>query len=84
LVLAHSWEKLHVQLLLGNNICSRGYIILATCANPLAWWWIKKSQLPNVGFLAKQILHISRLKLIKTKCVFNLVHVLIVLKHCRL
>jgi hypothetical protein len=29
-----------------------------TCANPLTWWWIHRSQFPNVGVFAKQILGI--------------------------
>jgi hypothetical protein len=31
-----------------------------TCDDPLAFWWIHKSQFPNVGFLSKQILGIFR------------------------
>jgi hypothetical protein len=34
------------------------FATLATCVDPLAWWWIHENQFPNVGFLAKQILKI--------------------------
>jgi uncharacterized Tic20 family protein len=61
----------------------RLFVSHVTCVDPLAWWWIHKTQFPNVSFLAKQILGIPRSQ-IETKCVFNLVSVLIALRHCRL
>jgi hypothetical protein len=61
----------------------RLYVILITCVDPLAWWWIHETQFPNVSFFAKQILGISRSQ-IETEHVFNLVGVLTALRRCRL
>jgi hypothetical protein len=43
-------------------------------------WQSHEDQFPNVSFLAKQILGIPRSQ-IKTKCVLNLVGMLIALQH---
>jgi hypothetical protein len=63
------------------SLFKRLFIVLATCVDPLTWWCIHKTQFPNVGFLAKQILGILGSQ-IETECVFNLVNVLIALQHC--
>jgi hypothetical protein len=40
------------------SLLRRLSISLATCVDPLAWWWIHETQFSNVSFFAKQILGI--------------------------
>jgi uncharacterized Tic20 family protein len=72
-----SMEESSCALVVGElSLFKRLYVLLATCVDPLAWWWIHETESPNVSFFAKQILEIERM--------FNLVGVLTTLKCCRL
>jgi hypothetical protein len=80
----HLWKSHHVHFVVGGlSLFKRLFIFLATCVDPLAWWWIHETQFPNVSLLAKQILKIIGSQ-IEIECVFNLVDVLTTLRHCRL
>jgi hypothetical protein len=54
-----SMEESSHALVVGElSLLGRLSISLATCVDPLAWWWIHETQFPNVSFFAKQILGI--------------------------
>ncbi len=77
-------EESSCALVVGElSLLNRLYITPTTCVDPLAWWWIHETQSSNVSFLAKKKLGILESQ-IETKCVFNLVGVLIALRGCRL
>jgi hypothetical protein len=50
------------EVLVVRELClfRRLFVISTACVNPLVWWCIQEIQFPNVDFLAKQILGISR------------------------
>jgi hypothetical protein len=50
------------EVLVVRELClfRRLFVISTACVNPLVWWCIQEIQVPNVDFLAKQILGISR------------------------
>jgi uncharacterized Tic20 family protein len=51
-----SMEESSCALVVGElSLFMKLYVFLATCVDPLAWWWIHETQFPNVSFLAKQI-----------------------------
>ncbi len=84
LVWMHLWKSHHVHFVVGGlSLFKRLFIFLATCVDPLAWWWIHETQFPNVSLLAKQILKIIGSQ-IEIECVFNLARILITLRHCKL
>jgi uncharacterized Tic20 family protein len=70
--------KKHSQTLVARELFLfwRLFIPLSKCLDPLAWWRTHESELPNVGFLPKQILEILRFQ-IETKQMVSLVGVLI-------
>ncbi len=79
-----SMEKSSCELVVGElSLFMRLYVTIATCVNPLVWWWIHETQFPSVSFLAKQALKILGPH-IEIKCVFNLASMLTTLRCCRL
>jgi hypothetical protein len=75
-----SMEKSSCALVVKLSLFRRLSISLATCVDPLAWWWIHETQFPNVSFLVKQLLRILGSQ-IEIECVFNLASGLITLRH---
>jgi len=69
-----SMEKFKCAIIIWELSLFKRLSIIITCDDPLALWWIHKSQFPNVGFLVKQILGILKSH-IEIKCVFSFVGV---------
>jgi hypothetical protein len=42
------------------SLFKRLFVIFVACLDSLAWWQIHESQFPNIDFLTKHILGISR------------------------
>jgi hypothetical protein len=42
------------------SLFKRLFVIFVACVDSLAWWQMHESQFPNIDFLTKQILRISR------------------------